>query len=423
MFHCRDLLAVSVLLLSVLRGGTAAGGDWTEFRGPSRQGHSDEKNLPLRWSATENVAWKVGIPGKGWSSPIVLHGRVYLTTATPAGAEEDGDQLLQAVCLDAASGQFLWTTTVKEQRAAETLPIHSKNSHASPTPLTDGKHLFVHFGTSATACLTLEGEIVWCTTDLKYDPRHGSGGSPELFEDLLVVSCDGADVQFVVALDAGTGEVRWKTARPPVPNSRKFSFTTPLVIDVAGTTQVVSPATDVVVAYEPRTGREIWRVDYDGYSVVPRPVYHGGLLYMCTGWSPPQLLAIRPDGRGNVTGSHIAWRTARSVPNTPSLLAAGREIYMVSDAGVASCLDAATGAVQWQERIGGNFSASPILADGKIYLQSEQGDTTVLRPGRKFTLLARNSLGERTLASPAVADASLFLRTEQHLYRITSRGR
>ena len=240
-----------------------------------------------------------------------------------------------------------------------------------------------------------------------------------IVDDLLIVSCDGSDIDYVAALDRGNGKLRWKTSRPQVPNPRKFSFTTPLVIEVAGKKQLISSGTDIVAAYEPATGKEIWRVTYDGYSVVPRPIFGHGLVYICTGWSPPKLLAIRPNGTGDVTESHVEWKTPRGVPNTPSTILVGDELYFISDRGVITCVNAKTGESHWTKRVGGGFSASPVYADGKIYFQSEQGEAIVIKPGLKYEELARNQFpGERTLASYAIFDSALFIRTGTSLYRI-----
>ncbi|MCH7988166.1 MAG: PQQ-binding-like beta-propeller repeat protein [Planctomycetes bacterium] len=394
--------------------------DWTEFRGPTGQGLSSAKNLPVRWSSTENVRWKVEIPGKGWSSPVVFRDRIFLTTSVSRPGGNLSDRSLRALCLDAETGKTLWDREVFDQVAAKTEKIHGKNSHASSTPITDGKHVYVHFGTQGTACLSLDGAIVWKTRKLKYGPRHGNGGSPVLVNGLLIVCCDGHDVAYVVALDKKTGKIRWKKTRPSVSNSRLFSFSTPLVIEVTGQMQVVCPGTDLVIAYEPKTGREIWQVDYDGYSVVPRPVFGHGLVYVCTGWSPPKLLAIRPDGESNVSRTHLEWKITREVSNSPSPLLLGNELYFISDKGAATCVDAKSGNVLWKRRLIGNFSASPLYADGKIYFQSEEGNATVIKAGTTFVELAKNRLGEETLASYAVVDSALLIRTEGHLYRIES---
>lgn len=408
----RHLCAVAALLLS-LPGAWAD--DWPEFRGPTGQGLA-QGNLPVEWSTTKNVVWKKPIPGRGWSSPVVVKGRVYLTTAVPV----KGDQSLGVLCLDAATGKVLWKKEVFRQNGKMSPGIHGKNSHASPTPLVYGNRLYVHFGHQGTACLDLSGKVLWRNRTQKYSPVHGNGGSPILVDDKLIFSCDGGDKRFIVALDRDTGRVRWKTDRKGEAG-RKFSFSTPLLITVKGQKQVISPGSNVVGAYDPDTGREIWHIRYNGYSVIPRPVYGHGLVFLSTGYDRPSLLAIRPDGTGDVTDTHVAWRVTKGAPHTPSPLLVGDELYTVSDGGIASCFDARTGTVHWQERVGGAYSASPLYADGRIYLQSEQGQGIVLQAGKEFKVLARNSLGERSLASFAAADGALFIRTEKYLYRIGSK--
>jgi outer membrane protein assembly factor BamB len=412
----RQAYAVSVVLFLFFASLVHAD-DWPEFRGPTGQGLVTKGTLPTTWNQVKNVAWKQEIPGKGWSSPVVAGGRVYLTTAVPG---DGGDQSLRALCLDTAKGNILWNQEVFYQEATKSPNIHSKNSHASPTPLVRDGKLFVHFGHQGTACLDLGGKILWRNTTLSYAPVHGNGGSPILVDDMLVFSCDGGDKRFVVALNTADGSVRWKTPRT-VEAAKKFSFSTPLLIDVGGRRQIISPGSNVVSAHDPVDGKEIWRVRYIGYSVIPRPVYGHGLVFVCTGYDRPSLLAIRPDGKGEVTGTHVVWKTSKSVPHTASLLLTGNELYMVSDAGVASCLDAQTGAVHWQQRLGGSYSASLLLADGKLYFQSEQGTGVVLQAGKEFKLLAKNALDERSLATPAAADGALFIRTEKHVYRIGPR--
>ncbi len=413
----RSVLAIGVLGFVV---ASASAGDWAEFRGPTGQGHATASKLPTEWSSSKNVAWKTGIAGLGWSSPIVIGDRIFLTTAVPTGDGDKKDQSLRAICLNAATGKSIWDKEVFLQDGKAANPIHSKNSHASSTPVSDGKHLFVHFGTHGTACLTLDGELVWQNRELKYEPRHGNGGSPILVDDMLVVSCDGSNTMFVIALDKATGKVRWRTAREHK-NGTKFSFGTPLLIEVNGEKQIVSPGTFYVAAYRPKDGSEIWRVDYGlGYSVIPRPVFGHGLVFVSSGYDSPTLLAIKPDGEGNVTDTHVAWKISKSMPHTPSPLLVGEYLYVVNDGGTATCVKATTGEQVWQHRAGegGNFSASPLFADGKIYLQSEQGDGIVLEPGAKYVELAKNELEPRTFASYAVADGALFIRTEMQLYRI-----
>jgi outer membrane protein assembly factor BamB len=410
-------LFVLVFLVGLATGAAARAGNWPEFRGPTGQGLVSDAPLPVEWGPARNVVWKQKVPGAGWSSPVVGGGRVYLTTAVAAAG--GGGQSLRTLCLDAGTGKAVWDTEVFRPGAGSPR-IHRKNSHASPTPLLDGRRLYVHFGHQGTACLDLAGKVLWRNTDLKYAPVHGSGGSPILVDDLLVFSCDGGDKAFVVALDRDSGKVRWKTDRS-VDADRKFSFSTPLLITVQGQKQVVSPGSDAVCAYDPGTGREVWRVRYDGYSVIPRPVFSHGLVFVCTGFNSPTLLAIRPDGKGDVTDTHVAWTVRRNAPLTPSLLLDGDELYMVSDGGMASCLDARTGRPHWQRRLGSAYSASPVLAAGRVYFQSEDGTGTVVQAGKEFKQLARNVLGERTLASYAAAGGALFIRTARHLYRIEAR--
>jgi outer membrane protein assembly factor BamB len=331
-------------------------------------------------------------------------------------AKEKDNPSLRALCLDARSGKILWDTEVFVHTGSTN--IHNKNSHASPTPVAEEDRLYVHFGHQGTACLDLEGKVLWRNTTLKYSPVHGSGGSPIVMDDALIFSCDGASDPFVAALNKRTGEILWKTART-VDATKKFSFSTPLAIHANGRSQVVSPASGAVYGYDPKDGRELWRVRYaEGYSVVPRPVFGHGLVFISTAFDSPEVIAIRPDGQGDVTDTHVAWKLTKGAPKTPSMLLVGDELYFVSDAGIASCVDAKSGRVHWAERVGGNYSASPLLADGRIYLQNEEGTGVVLAPGKTFRELARNSIGERTLASYAVTEGALFIRTEAHIYRV-----
>ena len=382
--------------------------DWPEFRGPTGQGISDERGLPLTWSETKNVKWKVAIPGKGWSSPAILGDRIWLTTATEEG------KTLCAICVDRNTGVILQNVEVFHLKNLG--PMSPKNTLASPTAVLEGDRVYLHFGAHGTACITETGEIVW-KTRLDYDNgQHGPGGSPVLYEDLLIVSCDGLNVQFVAALDKLTGKVRWKKSRQGYQ-----AYTTPLVVRLPRGDQVISPGAFRAIAYEPRTGKEIWQVRYgDGFSNVPRPVYGNGLVFVCTGFQEPSMLAVRIDGRGDVTKTHIAWTLKRGVPLTPSPLLVGDELYMVNDGGIASCVDAKTGTEHWRARLNGNFSASPIYADGRIYFLSEEGLTVVIAPGKKFQLLATNQLEGEALASMAVSNGSIFVRSRTHLYRLAN---
>ncbi|MGN6546195.1 MAG: PQQ-binding-like beta-propeller repeat protein, partial [Aureliella sp.] len=319
--------------------------------------------------------------------------------------------------VDAREGKLVRRVDLFNVSSAKTTK-HAKNSNASPTPVIDGERVYVHFGHLGTACTTLDGEIVWRNDKLDYPPVHGNGGSPVVVGRSLIFSEDGAKEAKVLALDTATGEVRWETPRD-VEASKKFSFGTPLVLNVNGQQQVIIPGSNVVQSLDPETGNEFWRVRYEGYSVIPRPILADGLVMVCTGYDRPSLLAIRPDGKGDVTDTHVVWKTDVAVPHTPSLCTHKGLLFMVSDKGIASCLEAATGKEVWKERIGGNFSASPLLAGDVIYLLSEEGDATVIKADREFSRIARNRLGERTLASMAVVDHDLLIRSAVALYRIT----
>lgn len=396
------------LLLS-LGAQAARAEDWPQFRGPTGQGHSAETGLPLEWSDSRDVVWKTPVPGLGWSSPVVVGGRVWLTTSV----EERGAASLRAMAFDVDSGREVVNAEVF--RIPNARLLNPKNSHASPTPIVEGDRVYVHFGAQGTAALTTSGEIVW-KTKFPYTSQHGNGGSPTLYGDLLIFSCDGWDEQFVVALDKKTGKTRWKKPRRE-PSDQAYS--TPLVIRVGSKDQVISVGAFRATAYDPQSGQEIWWVNYDdGFSNVPRPVYGNGLVYIATGFQEPSLLAVRVDGKDNVTKTHIAWTVRRGAPLTPSPLLVGDELYFVSDIGVASCVDAKTGAAHWQVRLGGNYSASPVFADGRIYFQSEEGVTTVIAPGKQFRRLSTNALDGSMLASMAVSGGSIFIRTDHHLYRI-----
>jgi outer membrane protein assembly factor BamB len=346
---------------------------------------------------------------------VLSGGRIYLTTAV---TETDANSL-QALCIDETDGKILWNVEVIRPDAEAAKLMHSKNSLASPTPVIDGDRLYVHFGHMGTAALDLDGKIVWRQMSLSYEPRHGNGGSPVLVDGALVFSCDAAQDPFVAALEAGSGNVRWKVDRN-TSATKTFSFSTPTVIDIEGEQQVLSCGSGFVAAYSPRDGREIWRVSYgEGYSVVPRPVFANGLVYISSGFDRPVLIAIDPKGAsGDVTETQVVWSHEKGAPLTPSMLAVGDEMYFVSDNGVATCVDARTGNVHWTKRLGGDFSASPVCAEGRLYFQNEEGTTYVVKASTDFEMLATNELGERTLASPAIDQDAIFLRTESHLWRI-----
>ncbi len=397
---------------------TAASLEWPQFRGPAGDGVSSAAQIPVEWSASNGVAWSVEVPGKGWSSPVLSKGRIYLTSAVEGASSE---VTLNALCLDAESGKLLWNTEVFRPDPGEVKAMHRKNTAASPTPIVEDGKVYVHFGHMGTAALDLDGRVRWSQTSLKYKPVHGTGGSPALTGGLLVFSADGSADPFVAALDAQTGAVRWQTPRNTTAK-KNFSFCTPQVINLKTGPQIILPGSGFVGAYRPSDGAEIWRVNYgEGYSVVPRPVYSHGMLFLSSGFDSASLLAIRPEGaEGDATAGNIAWTLKKGAPHTPSVIIVEDLLFCVSDAGIASCVDVQSGEVRWSERLAGNFSSSPVAAEGRIYFQNEAGVAFVVKASSTYELLATNDLGEKTLASPAVADGTLFIRGEGHLFKISS---
>ncbi|MCO6457430.1 MAG: PQQ-binding-like beta-propeller repeat protein [Pirellulaceae bacterium] len=414
--------------------------EWPQFRGPDGQGHSDATGLPGKWSETENVVWKTPVPGRGWSSPVIGGEQIWMTTAITTSASDEQKQRsfagrrdanlldlaasvnLRAICVHRESGKLLHDVELFQVDAPE--PIHALNSYASPTPVLEAGRLYCHFGSYGIACVdTSSGQVLWRNQQLKVNHQNGPGASPAVWQDLLIAHFDGIDQQFVVALDKHSGQEVWRTRRSgemhPQPEYQK-AYCTPQVLELAGRWQLLSPAADWLYSYDPATGRELWRASYGklGFSTVPRPLVGHGLVYVCTSFVQSRLLAVRYDGQGDVTATHVAWFNDRQVPKMPSLLLVGDELYMFSDNGIVTCLDAKTGEEVWRDRLAGNFSASPLYAEGRIYISNREGSTYVLKPGRQFELLAENSLDGQLMASPAAIDGALFYRSDTHLYRL-----
>jgi outer membrane protein assembly factor BamB len=389
---------------------------WPDFRGPRGDGHSDAVGLPWQWSEQQNVVWKTPLPGRGWSSPVVWGDQVWMTTAT-----EDGHRL-SVLAVDLHTGHLIHELDLFEVSAPE--PIDTTNSYASPSPVIEAGRVYVHFGTYGTACIATDtGKIVWARRDFPVDHQKGPGSSPILFENLLIFQCDGNDVQYLVALEKTTGSIVWRTNRSVDLSARdpdyRKSFSTPLLLEHDGQPQLVSTAAGAVFAYDPRTGRELWRVRYSGHTNVARPVTDGRIAVINTGYARPQLWAVRLGGSGDITDSQVVWRATRSVPTKPSPLLIEGRLYLVTDlGGILSCLDAATGTELASRRLGGNFAASPLYADGRVYLCNEEGRTIVVAPDDELSVLAENRLDDGFLASPAVAGRSLLLRGKRYLYRI-----
>ena len=435
--HARRSGAWEALFVFLFLFGFGAGafgaGEWPQFRGPLGDGSSDAHGLPLTWSETNHVKWKVPIHGRSWSSPVVWGNQIWLTTAT-----EDGLQLF-ALCIDRGTGKVLRNLklfTIEKQS-----DIRKYNTYASPTPVIEQGRIYVTFGSPATACLdTTTGEILWSRRDLECNHYRGPGSSPVVFEDLLIMNFDGSDHQFIIALDKKTGKTRWQKDRsvdykdldangkPQSEGDFRKSFSTPHVATLDGKPVLLSQGAKAAYGYDPLTGVELWRVEErTSHSAAGRPLAGRGLVFLTTGFSRGELLAIRPGHNGEVIDAkeggagaghlEIAWKSKRNVPRKPSLILSGDLLFGVEDdGGMASCYEAKTGAEVWRERLGGNFSSSPIIAEGRIYFLNEEGKTVVIEAGRTFRKLAENSLDDGCKASPAVSGKSLFVRTFTHLY-------
>jgi len=433
---CTALLALA-LVAPVARSGEA----WPQFRGPDGQGRTDAAELPLTWSESEGVVWKRPIPGRGWSSPVIADGRIWLTTAeeqeateeqrekvlsnlTPTGVTDQmkavGSVKLSAVEVDATTGSVL--RQIELFNIQEPPAIHGLNSYASPTPVISDGRLLCHFGAMGTACIDMKsGEILW-TRAIAIDHIVGPGSSPIVYKNLAILTCDGGDKQFIAALDLKTGDDVWQKDRPPIridnPDLKK-AYCTPLVINVGGRDQVVIPGAQWFIAYDPLSGDELWRIDHgNGFSNVPAPIFDGEKVYLNTGFGRAQLWAVSVEGTGAASQPEVKWRHLQQMPTMPSPVVADGRIFVISDGGVASCLNAADGEVVWRERVPGQYSASALFGAGRVYFCSHEGRTTVLAANEKFKKLAENQLDGKLMASPAVLDGDLILRTDTHLYRI-----
>ena len=418
-----------LLVTAACSGGQAGAQDWPRFRGPGGQGHSAETGLPEAWNATTNVAWKTPIPGEGWSSPIVWGDKVFLTSA------DDSGKSCHVLCVGASDGKILWNTKVFEQATERK---EGKNSWATPTPCTDGERVYAVFGGGSAAALDLSGAVVWTNHDVKFYSRHGLGASPILHDGLLVMPYDGSnrvdkagqypkvsddertgwqipwDKAEVVALDAKTGKRAWTGKR----GKSRIAHVTPLVVDG----QILSIAGDAVQGFDPKTGALLWTVVSEGEGVTPSPAVGDGMVFTSSGFPKATLRGIKLGGSGDVTSTHVAWEQKKGCPTQPSLLYVKPYLYAVTEAGVATCYKAESGEVVWQERLADKtqFSASPVWADGKIYVLSEAGETIVLKPGAEFKVLGRHPLGEKCQASPAFSRGRIFIRSDKNLFCIAA---
>jgi outer membrane protein assembly factor BamB len=420
----------ALLLIGSTAATLAAGTDWPQFRGPRGDGHvaapgdTRKIGLPLTWSETENVRWKTEMPLRGWSSPVIMGNQVWLTTATTDGHD------FFVICVDAGTGEIRLNEKLFHCDKPEPLG-NQVNAYATPTPVIEPGRVYVHFGSYGTACLdTSTLKVLWKRDDLPCRHYRGPSSSLILLGDLLLLTMDGVDVQYHAALDKKTGKTVWKTDRSVEWNDQdvpgqmardgdlRKAHSTPVIVTINGKLQMLSIGAKAAYAYEPQTGKELWRVRYGAWSAAPMPLYDQGLAFIITGLGKTELLAVKTDGQGDVTDTHVAWRTDVLVAKTASPIVVDGLFYMVSDDGAVTCLEPATGKRVWRERIGGQYAASPIYGDGRLYFFNQQGKATVLKPGPTFEPLATNTLSSGLMASPAVSGKALFLRTKTHLLRI-----
>jgi outer membrane protein assembly factor BamB len=421
-------------VLAVLTFGIAAAlADWPDFRGARGDGHvvgTDAKplGLPLHWSETNNVKWKTAIPHHGISTPVVMGNQVWLTTATPDGHD------FFAIRVDADTGKISFNEKLFHSDNPESLGNGaSMNSYATPSAVIESGRVYVHFGSFGTACLdTSTGKTLWKRDDLRCRHYRGPASSPVLFENLLILTFDGADLQYHIALDKETGKTVWKTDRSVAWNDENVpgqmakdgdlrkAHSTPLIVNASGKIQMFSPGAKAAYGYDPRTGKELWKVQYNDWSVAPRPLFYKGLAYFVTGLTKKEMLAVKTDGSGDVTDTHIPWKVKTRVGKYSSPILVDGLIYTAADESFISCIDAVSGETVWTERVGGKFAASPIYGDGRLYFCDQQGTTLVVKPGRTLQVLSTNTLSSGFMASPAVAGKALLLRSKTHLYRIES---
>lgn len=433
------LIAITITITITIDAGAASPNPtWPQWRGPEGQGHASATRLPLHWSETNHIAWKTPIPGRGWSSPVIEGDQIWMTTAfeTPAKPEDRERRLkadtanqpltvleevrFEAIGVDRRSGRILHRIPLLAEHEPQW--AHELNSYASPTPVLEDGRLYCHFGSFGTACVdTRKAVVLWTNISLRVMHENGPGSSPVPWRNLLIFHMDGSDEQYVAALDRATGRLAWKTPRSgamhPDPQFKK-AYSTPIIIDVGGQPQLVSPGANWLYFYDPATGRELAKLNFGvlGFSISPRPVSGHGMVYLSTGFMKPELLAVQV-GPGKKPS--IAWRYRQGVSTVPSPLLVGDELYFVSDSGgILTCLDARTGREHYRERLGGNFSSSPLSADGRIYCSNREGVTSIVAPGPAFKLLATNALAGKHFASPAAIENALYLRTDHALYRV-----
>ncbi len=412
--YLRSLLIVCSIF--AVTGTQARAENWTRFRGDNGQGISSETNLPVEWSTIQNVIWKTEIPGEGWSSPIVYDDHIFLTTATEEG------QLCHVICVDRKTGDIAWNKEVHRQEAGAK---RAQNSYATPTPVTDGEKVYAVFADGTVVALDYDGEMVWKNTEVRFHSLHGLGASPILVGDQLIMPFDGSsaedqktgwkipwDKAVVLSLDTATGDVMWKGKR----GESRVGHVSPILVD--GGALVISAGGDRVQAHDVASGERIWSIYSQGEGVTPSPAIGDGIIFTSSGFEEPTIRAIRLGGKGDITETHIAWEQKKGVPAIPSLLYVNPYLYSITRDNILHCVDASNGNIVWVKRLPGAYWASPVWADGRIYITSEEGLTLVLRPGPKYDEIGWNNLQEQCMATMAVSQGRIFIRTAGHLYCI-----
>ena len=397
--------------------------NWTQLRGSTADGISASKTAPVKWSETENIVWKTPVAGRAWSSPIVYGNQIWVSSAT-----DDGTRMF-AVCIDFENGQIIQEIDLFQPQNIQRM--HPTNSYATPTPCIEKGFVYMHFGTYGTACIdTKKMEVVWQRTDLNCEHMQGAASSPVLYENLLIVHLEGTDVQFIAALDKKTGQTVWKTNRPSekyedAPPVYRKSFQTPLIVNVGGKHQLISNGSLFCMAYEPETGKEIWRLFYGEDSTVAMPLFFNGMVYVNSGWVLSQgtpffcrLYAVDPTGAGNITDTHVKWMSEEHIPQTSTPVIVDSLMYGVTERGMVSCRDAASGQIIWTQQLKGHFDASIIYAAGYLYFSEEKGTSYVIEPGRKYQPVAENTLDGKLKATPVILRNCILMRTDSHLYKI-----
>jgi outer membrane protein assembly factor BamB len=410
-------------LISGIQQANSQQTDWTHFRGSNLNGISEDKDPPVFWNDSTNVIWKTDIQGKGWSSPVVFGDQVWVTSAS-----EDGKKMA-GVCLDFNSGKLIYNINLFQPDS--TYPKHSVNTYATPTPCIEDGFVYMNFGTYGTACVdTRNGKVVWKRTDLNCDHVQGPGSSPILYKNLIILHMEGVDVQYLVALDKQTGETVWKADRPakvyePLAPIGKKAYITPIIMNVNGSDLLISNGSAVCIAYNPLTGEEVWRIVEGEDSTIAMPFSENGIVYFfpsfvtgTDGEKYAELLAVNPDGKGDITKTNVIWRFKSPVLQLLTPLIKDGLIYTIDTRNVLYCLDAITGREVYSKKLNQKYNSSPVFAGGKIYFTSVRGETMILKAGNQFQILAENKLPGEVYATPAFLRNSILIRTDSRLYRI-----